>query len=197
MRTTLLGLMIVLPLAAQQIKLPPAIEKLSDRASNVVDVNLDGAMLQLASRFLSDKDPDEAKVKKLVMGLKSITVKSFEFDHGGEYEPKDLADLRAQWTGPGWMRVVGVHSKKDGENAEIFLRSDGDHVTGIAILVADPKDLTIVSVVGNMVPEDVRDLQGHFGIPKIDLGKGVFGVRSGAAKDKEKDKDKDDKENER
>jgi Domain of unknown function (DUF4252) len=186
MKIAILGLILTLPLAAQQIKLPPAIEKLADRASNVVDVNLDGAMLQLASRFLSDKDPDEARVKKLVAGLKSITVKSFEFDRRGEYEQKDLADLRTQWTGPGWMRVVGVHSKKDGENAEVFLRSDGNQVTGIAILVADPTDLTIVSVIGNMVPEDVRDLQGHFGIPKIDLGKGVLGR---GAKDKDKDQE--------
>jgi Domain of unknown function (DUF4252) len=174
MRTIILGFMAVLPLAAQ-IKLPAAMEKLADKASNVVDVNMDGSMLQLASRFMSDKDPEEAKIKKLAGGLKSITVKSFEFDHRGEYEDKDLEELRAQWRGPGWSRIVGVRSKRDGENAEVFLKTEGGQVTGIAILVADPKELTIVSVIGSINPEDVRDLQGHFGIPKIDLGKGSFG----------------------
>ncbi len=174
MRIAILGMLAILPLAAQEMKLPPRIEKLAEKASNVVDVNMDASMLRLASRFLSDKDPDEARAKKLVVGLKSIMVKVFEFDSRGEYEQSDLDELRAQWKGPGWSRVVGVRSKRDGENAEVFLRSDGNQVTAIAILVADPTELTIVSVIGPIDPEDVRDLPGHFGIPKVDLGKGVL-----------------------
>jgi len=171
MRTVMLGMIAILPLAAQEMKLPPRIEKLAEKASEVVDVNLDASMLRLASRFLSDKDPDEVRVKKMVNGLKGIMVKSFEFDSRGEYEQADLDELRAQWKGPGWSRVVGVRGKKDGENAEVFLKTDGDQVTGMAILVADPKELTIVNVVGPIDPEDVRDLPGHFGIPKVELGK--------------------------
>lgn len=182
MRTIILGLMAILPLAAQQLKLPPGLEKLADKASNVVDINMDASMLQLAGRFLSDKDPDETKAKKLVGKLKSIMVKSFEFDHRDEYEQSDLEELRAQWRGPGWSRIVGVRSKKDGENADVFLKSDGNQVTGVAILVAEPKELTIVYVDGAINPDDVRDLQGHFGIPKIDLSKGVI-RKDGAAKE--------------
>jgi hypothetical protein len=181
MKTLILGLIAILPLAAQQIKLPPGFDKLADKAVNVVDVNLDASMLQLAGRFLSDKDPDEVQAKKVVSKLKSIMVKSFEFERSGEYEQSDVEALRAQWKGPGWSRIVGVRSKKDGENAEVFLKSDGNQVTGVAILVADPKELTIVYVDGTMNPDDVRDLQGHFGIPKVDLGKGAR--KDGAAKE--------------
>lgn len=198
MRKIFLSLMAILPalpIAAQQVRLPPGIEKLADKASNVVDVNLDGAMLQLASRFLSDKDPDEARLKKLVGGLKSIMVKSFEFDHRGEYEQSDLEDVRAQWKGPGWSRIVGVRSKRDGGNADVYLKSDANQFSGVAILVADPTELTIVSIVGTITPEDIRDLPGHFGIPKIDLSNGVMGKdkdKNKPSKDKDKDyKDKD------
>jgi hypothetical protein len=185
MRTVIFGLVAMLPLTAQQIKLPAGLEKLGDKASNVVDITLDASMLQLASRFLSDKDPDEVQAKKLVGKLKSIVVKSFEFDHRGEYEQSDLEELRAQWRGPGWSRIVGVRSKKDGENADVFLKSDGNQVTGVAILVAEPKELTIVYVDGTMNPDDVRDLQGHFGIPKIDMSKGTI-RKDGAAKEDER-----------
>lgn len=185
MRTIILGLMAILPLAAPQIKLPAGLEKLADKASNVVDINMDASMLQLASRFLSDKDPGETQAKKLVGKLKSIMVKSFEFDHRDAYEQSDLEELRAQWRGPGWSRIVGVRSKKDGENADVFLKSDGNQVTGVAILVAEPKELTIVYVDGVMNPDDVRDLQGHFGIPKIDLSKGPI-RKDGAAKEDER-----------
>jgi hypothetical protein len=185
MRTVIVGLMAILPLAAQQLKLPPGLEKLADKATNVVDITLDASMLQLASRFLSDKDPDEVQAKKLVGKLKSIVVKSFEFDHRGEYEQSDLEELRAQWRGPGWSRIVGVRSKKDGESADVYLKGDGNQVTGVAILVADPKELTIVYVDGTMNPDDVRDLQGHFGIPKIDVGKGAA-RKDGAVKEDER-----------
>lgn len=181
MRTVIIGLMAILPMAAQQIKLPAGLDKLADKATNVVDITLDASMLQLASRFLSDKDPDEVQAKKLVGKLKSIMVKSFEFDRRGEYEQSDLDELRAQWRGPGWSRIVGVRNKKDGDNADVYLKSDGNQVTGVAILVADPKELTIVYVDGVMNPDEVRELQGHFGIPKIDMSKGS--IRKDGAKE--------------
>ena len=53
----------LLPVAAQEFKIPASLDKLADKATEVVDVTLDSAMLQLASRFLSDKDVDEARVK--------------------------------------------------------------------------------------------------------------------------------------
>ena len=63
--------------AAQQVKWN--FDKLAAKSSSTVDVSLDGSLLRFATKFLSDKDDDEAKVKKLVGGLKGIYVKSFEF----------------------------------------------------------------------------------------------------------------------
>ena len=73
------------------------------------------------------------------------------------------------------MRLVGVHSNKNGDNADVFLKTGGDKVTGLAVLVAEPKELTIVSIIGTIDPEDVRALGGRFGIPSLDhVGKGPF-----------------------
>jgi hypothetical protein len=163
------------PLAAQDIKIPAGLERLAEKAKDVVDINLDGALLRLAGRFLSDRDSDEAKVKKMVGNLQGIYVKSYTFDHRGAYDPADVEALRAQYRGPGWVRIVGVRSNKEGDNADIFLKLGGDKVTGVAVLVAEPKELTIVSIVGTIDPEDVRALGGHFGIPSLDrVGKGPF-----------------------
>lgn len=160
----------LLPLSAQELKLPANLEKLGDRAREVVDVTLDGPLLQLAARFLSDKDPDEARAKKLVSGLKGIYVRSFTFDNRGEYDPADLEPLRAQLKSPGWSRIVGVRSRRD-DNAEVYIKSEGDKIAGLAVIAAEPKELTVVQIVGPIQPEDLRDLGGRFGIPKVDLGK--------------------------
>ncbi len=169
MRSAVIALLALLPVAAQEFKIPPSVEKLADKASEVVDVTLDSSMLQLASRFLSDKDPDQARAKKVVMGLKGIYVRSFEFDKTGEYDENEIAALRSQLRAPAWSRIVGVHSKKDGENADVFIGNGGEQINGLVVLVAAPKELTIVNIVGQIKPEDLRDLGGNFGIPKVEF----------------------------
>lgn len=162
-------LIAVLPLAAQEIKMPVALDKLAAKASEVVDVSLDGALLQLASRFLDDRNPDEANVKKMVAGLKAIYVKSFEFDEKDQYKESDVEDLRTQLKAPGWSRIISAHSKRHGDNSDVYLKTDAGQISGLAIIVTDPKELTIVNIVGAIRPEDIRDLGGHFGVPRIDI----------------------------
>ncbi len=168
MRYTLVVFLSLLPLMAQEIKLPPGIEKLADKATETVDVTLDQNLLQLASRFLSDKDSDEARVKKLVAGLKGIWVRSFEFDKPGEYLESDVDSLRSQLKAPGWSRIVGVRSKKGGDNAEVYLKTENGQITALTVLATEPRELTIVHISGPIRPEDLQELGGRFGIPRMD-----------------------------
>ena len=170
MRFLIPAVIAILPLAAQDIKMPANLDKLAAKASEVVDVTLDGPLLQLAGRFLSDKDPDEVNVKKLIGGLKGVYVKSFEFENANQYSESDVADLRTQLKSPGWARIVGARSKKNGENSEVYLKTENGQITGLAVIVTEPKQLTVVNIVGYIRPEDLRDLGGHLGIPKIDAG---------------------------
>ncbi len=164
-------LVAVLPLAAQEIKMPAGLNKLAEKASEVVDVTLDESMLKLASRFLSKDDPDDAKIRNLVSGLKGIYVKVFEFENEGQYAPEDVEALRSQLRAPGWSRMVGVVSKKSRENAEIFLKMDGNKVGGLVILAAEPKELAVVNIVGNIDLDQLSELGGHFGVPEIEVSK--------------------------
>src|SRR5947208_1016113 len=87
--------------SGQTLKLD-SLDRLAAKASESVNVTLDGAMLRMASGFLSDGDKDEAEVKKLVAGLKSILVRSFEFKNTGEYLESDVEAIRAQLRNVGW-----------------------------------------------------------------------------------------------
>jgi hypothetical protein len=187
MKFAIAALLAALPLAAQDIKMPVGLDKLAEKASEVVDVSLDGALLQLAGRFLSEKDPDEAHVKHLMGGLKGVYVKSFEFDERGQYKESDVEELRAQLRTPAWARIVTTRSKRDGENAEVYLKTEGGQIAGLVVIVAEPKELTIVNIIGSIRPEDIRDLGGRMGIPKIDI--------EPVKKDQPK-KDQNDEENE-
>jgi hypothetical protein len=170
----------LMPLWAQEIKLPANLEKLAAKAEETVDVSLDGSMLQLAGRFLSDQDDGQAKTKHLLSGLESISVKSFTFASEGQYDAADVDSVRAQVEGPQWSRIVGVTSKKDGEHADVYFKDGGNGTLGgIVVICAEPKELTIVRIAGILDPAQLADLGGQFGVPKLDMGVHIGGKKAG------------------
>jgi hypothetical protein len=160
----------VTPLAAQEAKLNLNFDQLAAKAKETVEVTLDASMLQFASRFLSERKPEEAEAKKLIAGLKSVVVRVFEFEKPGEYTTSEIEQFRSQLKAPAWSRIVGVRSKADGENVDVFLKREGEQVNGLVVIAAEPKELTVVSIDGPIRPEDLAKLGGQMGIPRIDLG---------------------------
>jgi hypothetical protein len=136
-----------------------------------VDLSLNGATLQFAAKFLDSKDPDEAKVKKLIAGLEGIYIRTFEFKRAGEWSEADLDAIRKQLRPPEWSKIVGVKSSQDGETSEIYVRNENKKITGVAILASEPKELTVVNIAGTVDLDSLADLGGHFGIPKVEMGK--------------------------
>jgi hypothetical protein len=155
---------------AQQLKLN--LDHLAAKAADSVDINLNGSMLQFAAKFLDGKDPDEAKVKKLISGIDGIYIRSFQFKKDGEWADSDLEGIRSQVKGPGWSRMVGFKSSSEGANAEVYVRNDKDKITGVAIVVAEPREFTVVNLSGTIDMDSLADLSGHFGMPKIEMNPG-------------------------
>jgi hypothetical protein len=173
MRTTVRNGIVILLLAlpallrAQEMQLPPDVEKLSAKAKETVEVKMDGPMLRWASKFLSAEDPDERKAAKLITNLKGIYVRSFEFDNEGAYTSAEVEELRAQFRSPVWSRVVGVRSQHEGDNVDVFFKIEEDQMAGIVIIAAEAKELTVVNIVGPIDVDQLADLGGEFGIPKL------------------------------
>jgi hypothetical protein len=167
MKRILLGLIsmaaIALPAAAQRVQLDvPA--SLAAKAKESVDVTLDGAMLRLASKFLSNEG-DERQIKAMVSKLEGIYVRSYEFDEEHAYDAAILDKVRAQ-LGPDWKRMVTVKSR-DAENVEIYAMLRGEAVTGLVVISAEPRELTLVNIVGPIDLEQLASLEGEFGIPRM------------------------------
>jgi uncharacterized protein DUF4252 len=154
---------------AQDIKIPVNVERLAEKAVETVNVTLDGALLQLASKFLSSNDGEEKAVKELIANLKGIYVRSFEFAEPGQYTEADVESLRKQLTAPTWSRMVSVNSKKDGENVDVFSKMVQDKIAGLVVIAAEPRELTFINIVGSIDLKTLSSLGGQFGIPKIDV----------------------------
>lgn len=146
-----------------------SLDHLAAKASESVDVNIDGRLMQLASKVLSGDDPDEKEIKKLVAGIKGIYVKSFEFENDGQFTTADVEAIRAQLRGPGWTRMVNITSKKEG-TVEVYLLMNGEAVGGLAVLSTEDRELTVVNIVGPVDIEKLGQLEGKFGVPDLGLG---------------------------
>jgi len=158
----------LLPAWAQEIKLPVNLDALTNKADEAVSVTMDKSMLQFAGKFLNDKDDDEADVRKLIEGLDGIYVRSFQFKNENEYNMADIESVRSQLQGPAWGRLVGVRSKH-GDNVDVYFKDAGNgHLGGIVVIAAEPRELTIVNIIGTLDPEKLADLGGEFGIPRLE-----------------------------
>ena len=143
------------------------LDHLASKANQTVDVNIDERLMQIAAKVFNEKDEDEAKIKKLIIGLKGIYVRSFEFDTENQFTTADVDMLRAQLRGPAWSKLVNVTSKRDG-NLEVYISMVGPDINGLAVLSIEPKELTVVNIVGPVDLQKLAELEGTLGIP--DLG---------------------------
>lgn len=144
------------------------LDKFAERADKVINVTVDEQLLRLAASFLSDKKPDEAKIKEMILGLKGVFVKRFEFEKEGEFTLADVESIRSQLSAPGWSSVANVRSKREG-NYDVSIMSEGSVIKGLAVLAAEAKAFTVVNIVGPIDVAKLAELEGKFGIPHFGL----------------------------
>jgi Domain of unknown function (DUF4252) len=143
------------------------LDKLAAKAEESSEVSLAGPLLNLASKFLSAEKGDEASVKEVINGLKGIYVRTFEFAKEGAYSQEDIRAIREQVSGPGWSKLVAV-KEADGETVDISACMESGKMAGLAIVAAEPKQLSIVNIVGPIDLDKLSALGGQFGIPALD-----------------------------
>ena len=82
-----------------------------------------------------------------------------------------MESFRAPLHGPDWQRIVGVHSNEDGETVEVYIKTEGKGIGGMAIIASEPKELTLVNLVGTIDLDSLSELGGQFGIPQVEMDK--------------------------
>jgi hypothetical protein len=147
----------------------PDFASLEAKASETVNVTLDASLIGLAGRFLDPSKPEDAAVRKLINGLQGIYVRSYTFDSDFAYPKAEVDRVRSQLSAPGWRSVVQVHDVRKHNDVDIYMYVDRNRVNGLAIIASQPREFTIVNIVGSVDLEQLHELEGRFGIPKLQL----------------------------
>ena len=174
------------------LPLPPAVEKeLAARASDVTEVTLGKNMLAFASKFMNGKDQDEAATRQLITGLDGIYVREYEFDKEGQYSMDEIEQLRKNFETSEWTSIVRERERKSGETTDVMVKLVNGESHGMFILTAEPKELTIVLILGPINMEDLGKLKGLSGLGSLgDINVNVNVREKEKDKDKEKNKEK-------
>lgn len=131
-----------------------------------VDVDLQGAMLQLVSAAMEEED--DAGLADMVSNLERIRVQV------GSIDSADVAtvasridDAVSRLTASGWDRILKV--VEEGEQVYLFAREDAGSIVGLTVLVNDGgEEAVVVNIVGTIDPSTLGRMLSDIGeIPDL------------------------------
>jgi hypothetical protein len=177
------------------IPLPAPIEKdLAARAANVTEVTLGKNMLEFAAKFMNGKNEGDAATRQLIMGLDGIYVRDYEFDKPGEYSMEHVEQIRHAFETPEWSPMVRERERKTGESTDIMMKMVNGESRGMFILSAEPKELSIVLILGPIRMDELSKIGGIAGVGGMMGPTGPLSGVQHTPRPKEKDKQKDEKD---
>jgi Domain of unknown function (DUF4252) len=145
---------------------------LEEKARDVVEVNIDGKLLDLAKRvLLKVKDQDAKKVGQAISGLEGIYVRVFNFENENEYKIADVEAIRSQLQTPGWQKLANVRSKKNNQKIDVYTMFSGDVMSGVAVVISESKSIALVNVIGPIDIDLLAEMSGKLNIPRIEIEK--------------------------
>jgi hypothetical protein len=147
---------------------PSALAQLSTEATVKSNFTLDRTMLNVAAGLMSDS---EAGTREAIGKLDGVSVRLLRFGDAGVVDRAQVDAVREAYHLRGWKHLVTTTSAggpvRDG-TTDVWLALDGANVRGAVVLVESRRNLTLVTVAGNLSPMDLLHLRGHFGIPHFE-----------------------------
>jgi hypothetical protein len=154
----------VLGADSAELKIPD-FSHLSSKAIESVDITVGPFLLALASAFAIEGDADGKQAKEILKGVEAVYVRSYQFAADNVYSRDDIESVRQQLRGGYWKPLAEIRNKKNAENVDIFIAMKDDQPIGLAILASEPREFTIVNVVGTIDVAHIATLQAGLGLP--------------------------------
>jgi len=132
-----------------------------------IEVYLRKPMLDLLRKFIENEDPE---LYEIFGKLQLVRVQVFDVtrDLALKFDEESTKTIKALDKG-GWERVVRVND--EGERVFVYLKPSDDFewIQGIVVIaMKDMEEAVFVNIVGDIHPDDISRLGGHFGVDELD-----------------------------
>jgi hypothetical protein len=145
----------------------PDYSHLRSKATETVDVDVGGFLLALA-RMVTREEAKQDPALRVLDDIRSVKVRSYKFDSDEGYSRADVEAARKQLKGPEWNAMVQVHKRDAQEDVDVYVCvEDSGKTCGLAVIATQPREFTLVSIVGSIDIDRLADLEGEFGIPRV------------------------------
>ncbi len=129
-------------------------------------VNVKGALLKLVAEASKFEDPDLAG---LLHRLKAVQVRGFKNRGADIRTVRERADnLAKSLAREDWEAAVRV--REDDEQVDLYLKSEGDVIAGLMVMVIknDEDETVFVNIVGDIDPEQIGRIGRKFNIGELE-----------------------------
>lgn len=171
-RGALFALLLAAPLtmlAQEPAGVDDALRNMTSEHANHTSFTFDHNMLQTFAGFLNDGEGPP-------MQLNSITVENYRYHEPAFYIPDRMHDLVSAFDRGGWKHLVDQHAPPLDATTprrtltDLWLHFNGADIDDVMVLVRGGRQMSVITVSGQLRPLDLVHLSGHFGIPKVDPG---------------------------
>ena len=76
--------------------------------------------------------------------------------------------MRKQLAAPTGARSCRSASATARRTWTCIICTEGDKATGLAVIASEPREFTIVNIIGSIDIDKIGQLEGQFGIPELD-----------------------------
>jgi hypothetical protein len=147
----------------------PLSSELRQKAAQSVDFTLGPFGLRLTSALLDDHDQDCVRLKKTLRGLKYVRIRDYQFSSSDWAYPSEQVDqLRRQLSEPDWSPLLQVHDRSKHQDMGIYISRDEHSARGVAIIASNPRELTIINIVGAVELNQIGALRDMFSLAARD-----------------------------
>jgi len=168
--TALFALPVVCLGATPRLDLP-SFNHLRAKANDSVNITIGGPLLRLVSRMAADHgggaDEESQAALSILSDVSTIQVRNFSFDEDDAYSMADVDSVRKQLDAPCWNHLVQQQKRAAREATDVFMCLEDGKVKGIAVIASEPREFTIVNIIGDIDIDKLSKLEGQFGIPRV------------------------------
>ena len=173
-RSVLLTLSFLLPACTAQMPLAKGTLLASMQRESVDSTNITlgpGTLRFLGSmsRLGGEHDPHSAAATNLLRGLHEVQIRSFKFSADHIYRRTDIEQLTSKLMAPDWRHVVHVRDGRTNEYVDVYCALKNDKITGLVVVAAQPREFTLVHIVGTLDPGQIGML-GHGFVAHTTIG---------------------------
>lgn len=184
-----LTLAAALPLCAQSIDFK-MLDKLGEKAKESSVVSLGPEQLGLVAGLTGEQG--KQGLGEVAKALKSVQVRSYEFDEKGMYDVEIVRAFRDKVVSSGnWVNIIST--KEKGGFTDIMVQKGPDgKSSGFLIVAAEPREVSIVHIDGPLDMSSLGKLGGIMGIPEVAAAAQAKKSTGAAASPKPKNEDDND-----